>query len=293
MKKHFLRLASISVAGLWAQGLTNGQSASPATASFEVASVKECKAMDPSPPSSSSPGRLSLGCWQLKLLIQQAYDVFASGKVNPANPTMALTAIEGDPAWVRSARYSIDAKADGPQSAAMMRGPMMQALLEERFRLKIHRETREVPVYVMTVAKGGPKLQPTQESSCKPLDFGEALNMKPNGEQWCAVPKMSRRGTITVFDIHGVTLDAFAKLLHPDGRPVIDRTGLTGAYDIHLELEESPPNPSAPGGGAASDPSPHAADIAATREQLGLRLDPGKGPSEFLVIDHIEKPSEN
>jgi uncharacterized protein (TIGR03435 family) len=284
--KHLVGVAAISVAGLWAQ-------APAAKTGFEVASVKECKGMDPSPPSSSSPGRLSLGCWQLKLLIQQAYDVFESGKVNPLNPAMALTPMEGDPAWIRSARYSIDAKADSPQTAATMRGPMMQALLEERFHLKIHRETREVPVYIMTVAKGGPKMQPAKEGSCQPLDFSEGPNMKPGNEQWCAAPKMSKKGATTVFDIHGATFDLFAKMLHPDGRAVIDRTGLTGKYDIHLELDASTANSSAPGGGAASDPSPHAPDIAATRDQLGLRLDPGKGPIEYLVIDHIERLSDN
>ena len=75
-------------------------------------------------------------------VILQAYEVFASGKLDPRN-VMPSTPIEGDPAWVRSARYTIDAKADGPQTAAMMRGPMMQT----------HREIREVPVYVMPSQK--------------------------------------------------------------------------------------------------------------------------------------------
>jgi uncharacterized protein (TIGR03435 family) len=231
------------------------------------------------------------------VLILQAYEVFASGKVDPLNPSMPLTPIEGDPAWISSARYSIDAKSDGPQSGAMMRGPMMQALLEERFQLKTHREIREVPVYLMTVAKGGPKFQPTREGSCKPFDFSEALNYttlntKPDGEQ-CAIPKVVRTGPIMVIDFRGVTLDVFAKDLHPDGRPVVNRTGLTGAFDIHLELETAAPNSSGSGGGAASDPSPHASDIVAIRKQLGLQLVSTKGPIEFLVIDHIERPSQN
>jgi uncharacterized protein (TIGR03435 family) len=297
MKKHLLRVATLSVAGLWSQELASGQAASPAKPKFEVASVKECKGTDPSPPSVSSPSTLSLGCWNLKVVILQAYEVFASGKVDPLNPVMPLTPMEGDPTWIRSARYSIDAKSGGPQSGAMMRGPMMQALLEERFHLKTHREVREVPVYLMTVDKGGPKFRPTKEDSCKPFDFSEALNFttlntKPEGEQ-CAVPKVLRKGPVTVIDFRGVTLDVFAKDLHPDGRPVIDRTGLMGAFDIHLELETVAPDSSGPAGGAASDPLPHASDVTAIREQLGLRLVPAKGLVEFLVIDHVEKPSEN
>ena len=228
------------------------------------------------------------------MLILQAYAVFASGKADPLNPVMPTMPMEGDPAWTGSARYSIDAKADGPQSAAMMRGSMMQALLEERFHLKTHHEVREVPVYLMTVAKGGLKLHATAEGSCHPYDSSElsAERRKPEGEQ-CAVPMVQRKGTVMVFDIHGMTLDVFAKILHPGGRPVIDRTGLTGAYDIHLELENEGSNSPGAGAGAASDPSPQSSDVAAIREQLGLRLDAAKGPVEFLVIDHIERPSVN
>jgi uncharacterized protein (TIGR03435 family) len=173
---------------------------------------------------------------------------------------------------------------------------MMQALLEDRFQLKTHRETREISAYIMTVAKGGPKLHPTEEGSCNhldPTDLTQSLKVMPGGKPWCLTPAIVRKGPLLVFDVRGMTLDVFSKLLHPDGRPVIDRTGLTGAFDIHLEWEPDAPNSSTPDAGAASDPSPHASAIMATREQLGLRLDPGKGPREFLVIDHIERPSEN
>jgi uncharacterized protein (TIGR03435 family) len=174
----------------------------------------------------------------------------------------------------------------------MMRGPMMQALLEERFHMQTHRETREVPVYVMTVAKGGPQFRPTKEGSCQPYDTSGDLNVYLDAMP-CAEPRVSRKGPITVTDFRGVNLDAFAKDLHPGGRHVIDRTGLAGAFDIHLELEADAPDSSGPGSGAASDPSPDSAFIVAMREQLGLRLDPGRGPCEFLVIDHIERPSGN
>ena len=96
-----------------------------------------------------------------------------------------------------------------------------------------------------------------------------------------------------VYDVHGMTLDVFSRFLHPDGRPVIDRTGLTGEFDIHFEWEPDAPNSASPDGGVASDPSPHATAVEATRRQLGLQLTPHRGTREFLVIDHIERPSGN
>lgn len=282
-------------AALRAQELAPGQSASPVRPKFEVASVKECKATDTAPPSNPSPGRLSLACWPLWRLIADAYETFAAGRVDPLNPLVPLP-LEGAPAWINSARYSIDAKTESPQSGAMMRGPMMQALLEERFQLKTHRETREISAYIMTVAKGGAKLHRTEEGSCNhvdPTDLTQSLKVMPGGKPWCLTPTTVRNGPLVVFDVRGMTLDVFSKLLHPDGRPVVDRTGLTGAFDIHLEWEPDASNSSTPDAGVASDPSPHSSAVIATREQLGLRLDPGKGPREFLVIDHIEKPSEN
>lgn len=262
---------------------------------FEVASIKECTNADRPPPSTSSPGRLGLSCWPLSRLIAEAYETFATGKVDPLK-FLFPRPLEGGPAWVNSARYSIDAKAEGPQSGAMMRGPMMQTLLEDRFQLKIRREIREVPVYIMTGAKGGPKLHRTVEGSCNPVDptdLTQSLKILPGGKPWCLVPTNGSKGPLMVFDVHGMTLDTFSNLLRPDGRPVINRTGLSGAYDIHLEWESNAPTASAPDGVAASDPSPHASIIVAMREQLGLQLDPGKGTREFLMIDRIEKPSRN
>jgi uncharacterized protein (TIGR03435 family) len=228
------------------------------------------------------------------MLIQQAYDVFGSGKADILNPGTPSFIMEGLPGWVNSARYSIDAKTDSPQNAAMMRGPMMQALLEERFDLKVHREKREVPAYLLTVAKGRLKLHETPEGTCVPFDFSEALNMKPTDQTtFCAVPTIIRRGPLTIVDAHGITLGAFSKMLHPDGRPVIDQTGLNGMFDIHFEWESDVPNPSATAAGVASDPSPNASANVALREQLGLQLTSGRGISEFLIVDHIEKAREN
>jgi uncharacterized protein (TIGR03435 family) len=90
-------------------------------------------------------------------------------------------------------------------------------------------------------------------------------------------------------EAYGITLDIYAKLLHLGSRPVIDRTGLTGAFNIHLELPTD--MPASPDGGASDPPGTSA--ITAMREQLGLQLASGKGPREFLVIDRVERPSGN
>ena len=261
---------------------------------FAVSSVKECTSKeDLAHGSMTSPGTLSLACSNLQMLIQLAYDVFASGKSDTSNAGIPTMKMEGLPNWANSTLYSINARTDSPQSAAMMRGPMMQALLEERFDLKVHREKRDGPAYLMTLVQGPLKLRETREGTCVPFDFSEALNTSPTDLPLCGVPNINRRGPATVVDVRGITLGMWSKSLHPDGLPVIDQTGLEGTYDIHLEWGSDAPAPPPADTGAASDPSPHSTTIVAMREQLGLKLTRGRGTTEFLIIDHIEKPREN
>ncbi len=213
MNRHLLVMA-----GVWCFPALHAQP------KFEVVSIKECKANDPAPPSNSSPVRLSLGCWPLWRLIAEAYDTYASGKVDPLK-LLFPRPLEAAPSWINSARYTIDAKAESPQSGAMMRGPMMQALLEDRFRLKIHRETREVSGYLMTVAKGGLKVKPTAEGSCisvDPTDFSQSGKPDPSGKPTTRV-------------VRGI------RYPWNHGLPVIDQTGVTGRFDIHLEWESGTP----------------------------------------------------
>ena len=272
-----------------ATGLAQSQPKPDAPPKFDVASIKLCTGPGSPAPLRPSPGRLHLTCWPVRRLIQEAYDLFADGKVNPLNPVFTLVPVEG-PDWIDSARYLIDAKTEGPQSQAMMRGPMMRTLLEDRFHLKVHRETRQVPVFAMSVAKGGLKLQPTKEGSCEPfnpLDLTQSPNRAPGEKPWCVMSRPIRNGSHFVFDARGMSLDMFAKLLGGLDRPVIDRTGIAGAFDIHVEF--------APGAdaGEPEDPASGVSITTALRQQLGLRLDPAIGPREFLVIDSMQRPSEN
>ena len=140
---------------------------------FEVAAVRECVGAQPRGVAIHvSPGRLSIPCFPLLRLIQDAYQTFGGGTANfMYQPPVGDERIQGFPDEMLSVRYSIEAKAESPQSVGIMRGPMMQRLLEDRFHLKIHREIREAPVYIMTVAKGGPKLRATTEDSCNRTDL--------------------------------------------------------------------------------------------------------------------------
>lgn len=227
-------------------------------------------------------------------LIQEAYDRFAAGKVNPLNPGPSSIEIEGAPGWVGSDSYSIEARAATPETIPMMRGPMMRALLERRFYLKIHRESREVPAYLMTVAEGGPKLKRTEEGSCEPVTADDFIGRRAAAKRdipWCADGRPSRKDGMLVYDVHGMTLEYFCSFIRLD-RPVFDRTGLSGMFDIHLRWVGDPPPGDQTDGVAPAEP-PGASLVAAIRAQLGLQIRLGKAEREFLVIDHIQRPSEN
>jgi uncharacterized protein (TIGR03435 family) len=258
------------------------------TPKFEVATIRLCDSDGGgrSGGERSSPGRLALKCQTLgdadrsfPGLIAQAYGLFANGH---RNPPWAMPPIEGGPAWLKTDRYEIVAKAEGDASPDMMNGPMLQALLEDRFKLKVHRETREIPVYNLTLAKAAPKLRPFQEGSCTHCGAGGTMKG----------PNLVLRG-------QGVSLDEIAKSLGTGlDRPVIDKTGLAGKFDFELEFARDQamgpafrdPNQVI---AAAADPSAGPSIFAAIQEQLGLRLEPAKGPGEFLIIDSVERPSEN
>ena len=261
---------------------------------FEVVSIKSCEAYrattlysaaNPTGVSST----LRSECTSVQRLVQQAYGLFANGHMNP----LSSVTINGGPGWARSDLYEIDAKTEAPQGVATMNGPVLQAILEDRFKLRVHRESREVPVYDLTLAKGGPKLQPFQ-GNCIPWDYDH-----PNpGPDQCAKSGLTNNGA----DLNGFTIADlrvfFAVTLD---RPVIDQTGLAGRFNFHFHLEPAealgffrqahgmPPlsDPAAP----ATDPSLISA-IKTAVEKLGLNLQPSNGPGEFLVIDSVERPSE-
>lgn len=288
---------------------------------FEVASIKPCKDQNIAGGRGegqgaggirSSPGRLVLECQTVASMIQSAYREFANGKPRPIDVTTGLPEgglisprqreqrIKTNLAWIKSDRYTVDAKVEGAQTMEMMRGPMLRALLEDRFKLKIHRETRDIPVYALTLGNGGPRLQLAKEGSCISVK-GVLTNRAPPepGMMLCAVMSRSKNGAINWYGATMANLCRDLSLLLD--RDVIDKTGIVGVFDIHLELSPADyanfPDPSF---GVLSDPAsparatdPVGSSIFAAVTTLGLKLKSAKGPSELLVVDHVEKPSEN
>jgi len=227
------------------------------TPAYEVATIKP-------------PGPNDFGL-PLRVYIQHAFGI-------PANSTGWVFG----PDWINSATYVIHGKPPDAIREAMQtmtsaeRGKeerlMQQALLADRFKLKAHFETRQMPVYELRVAKGGPKLKEDPDT----------------GKGMAAVGASRIRGT-------DLPLHQLLGLLEsvPDigGRVIIDKTELTGTYDFNLKWT---PLDSGPPGGAASSPDAESVSLfSAIEEQLGLKLIPAKGPGQVLVIDHIEHPSEN
>jgi uncharacterized protein (TIGR03435 family) len=254
----------------------------------------------------ASPGWLEMECRTVMSLIRMSYDNFANGKWEPRN-----IPIEGGPAWIKSDLYTIEAKTEVPPNEEMMRGPMMQAILEERFRLKIRREIKEVPVYDLTVAKGGPKLQPFKEGSCTPfpsspfppVSLTELNAQYVRGVRYCRYQINGIAGRSATVDVQSISLDQFAAIFRDMDRPVINKTGIAGLFDFRLVYTPDESTPRLLGliddadaqlpANAPSDPATSPSIFTALEQQLGLKLEPAKGPSEYLVIDSVERPSEN
>ena len=195
--------------------------------------------------------------------------------------------IYGGPGWINSERYAIDAKAEDPQTQEMMRGPMMRTLLEDRFKLRVRRETRQGPVYELTVAKGGPKLEPVENGSCTPIEDFDFRKLAPGQKPpLLCNGAMVQSGKLAFL---AMSVADFCQNLawNAFDRPVIDKTGLSGKFNFRLEFA---PDEVAPG--APTDPAGPSIS-SALQQQLGMKLERATGPVESLVIDHVERPSEN
>jgi bla regulator protein blaR1 len=206
--------------------------------------------------------------------------------------------IDGVPEWTRNTRVDIEAVADGAPTPSQI-SAMLQALLADRFQLVVHREARQQPIYAFVVARVGqlgPQLQPhTDNAGC--VDPASAPNVAsaidPN-RPLPPAPCGAFRGNAAIGRMAGqdVSLDTFGRALSGQlGRMVVDRTGLTGKYDLLLEWTPQQQlvgiQPAAVG--TADRPS----IFTAVQEQLGLKLDPQMGPVNMLVVDLVELPTEN
>lgn len=187
----------------------------------------------------------------------------------------------GVPGWADSDRYDIQAK--GPVTAGQKEIMLMlQSLLSERFAMKAHFETRDMPAYILTVAKGGPKMQFLSAEDCVPRDTtkpdaGNVPNvcgssLRPRTGGWIANHISMRQAAALLSNVlHG---------------PVVDQTGIKGTFDVHMQWSDD----LAPANSEGDAPPSFS---TALRETLGLEVKAGRGPAKVLVIDHIERPSGN
>ena len=246
---------------------------------FQVASVKANTENPPNRMQRPLPGgRWSARNVNLQMMILTAYGI-------------QKYQLSGGPPWMEADGYDIEAKAEGEANNAQML-LMLQSLLADRFKLAVHRESKDLPVYYLAGAKGAFNPPPPQEGGCEPMTSGAPLRA---GAMPCGFPRIGMSGFLDAFKIS--TSQLVGTLATVAGRPVIDQTGFTGTFDVHLKFTPDQATQGLPGGavGAAPpDPDPTRPDLAtALREQLGLKLTSGRGPVEVLVIDHVERPSAN
>jgi uncharacterized protein (TIGR03435 family) len=216
--------------------------------------------------------------WSVKDMIQYSYD-------------LKETQVLGLPKWIDSERYDVEATVEDSEIAkeqnmtdeqrtSLMR-LRVQDLLANRFGLRVHHSVKNLPVLALVVAKGGPRFSEAKELSHPAADTdGPSVRMSANGNQW-------------VLDFRNASLHYLILALsgQPEitGRVLVDKTGLTGGYTFKLQWQQQ----DLTGAGLAGSELPGATLYTALREQLGLKLDSQNGPVDVLVIDHIERPSEN
>lgn len=210
--------------------------------------------------------------------------------------------IEADPNWLTDELYDVIAKVgqadlagwQKPEIRQTMLRAMLQALLAERCKVVAHYGSKEAPVYDLVVTKGGPRFKPAQT-----VDVAELRRQHPEGGIMRGSGTMALRGTDRT-QFYAISMAILANTILPSvaDRPVVDKTGLAGFYDLAIPSSalRRPPPPSPPTASQPLDapvPPLEEDSIFAALESLGLRLQPAKGQVSTLVIDHIERPSEN
>jgi uncharacterized protein (TIGR03435 family) len=230
-------------------------------------------------------------------------DGFSATKISLKELLSMTSGIEEDlvsglPSWASSARYDIDAKVAGPDVEALkklsreQRSSMIQSALADRFKLKVHTEIRQLPVFALVVQKSSPRLK-----EATPGD-AYANGIKAPGGVSRAGMMMMKPGE---FIGQGIPISTLAGALSQHlQRTVIDKTGLTGKYDIALEwTADNGADPMIQGTDGSQQRAETATDVSglsiftAIQEQLGLKLQSTKGPVETLIVDHVEMPTEN
>ena len=277
-----------AVVGLMAHGVS-AQDASKAPA-FDVATIKPAEAGKPVIMTGiiNTPNGIDAEYVTLPFLIRFAYGWMKF----PLDDQVI-----GAPDWAKSQQYNILAKMSDEDAAAYQKlSPeeqrkrtelMLQALLAERFKLKIHTGTKQAPDYELVVARNGLKLKPVADDDPGTIKDRNGQTMKGSMVQFLGEGKLI---------VQQYTMEQFANFLTQQrgepGRWVVDKTGLTGKYSFTLNW--LPNRSMVPGAGSAAAPGDDARSLfTILQEDLGLRLQPSTGTTETLILDHIERPTEN
>jgi uncharacterized protein (TIGR03435 family) len=246
---------------------------------FDAVSIKPNKSGDVRGGTHPSPGgRFTATNVTTKTLIEWAYQI-------------RDFQLSGEPGWVDTEKFDVAAKADGNPRYDFLQPTletMFQTVLADRFKLAVHRVTKELPVYSLVVAKSGPTIRPVDEGNRPEV---------PTAQNPCRFLRPMQFGQLTA---EKAPLSALAFMLITfTGRTVLDKTDLKGSYSYTLDWTKYlQPEPSTAGADRSVpivfDPASIEPAIAsALEEELGLKLEAGKGPVEMIAVDHVERPSEN
>jgi uncharacterized protein (TIGR03435 family) len=286
MQRHTTRtVAGVLVAMITAVGLhvTAQEPAAQSAKAFDVVSVRRNTSGTTRSNIDRSPTGMTIVNQTLRPIVQLAYGI--------SQPVR----IVGLPEWANTDRFDVTARGNIGNLADFR--VMMQAMLVDRFKLAAHTEQRNLPIFTLVMARSDGRPGPSlKTSSCPPVGLGAITGRgaaPPPAPAADAPPTPpcglvgSGPGEITVAGINMETFVGFLSITQ--GRPIVDNTNLTGAYDIHIQFAPDP----LPG----RDPEPATEGrpslLTALQEQLGLKLQPGTQPQEVLVIDRVERPDEN
>jgi bla regulator protein blaR1 len=268
------------------------------TQSFQVASIRPNKSMEGREGvriGLQPGGRFTAVGLQLRELIRVAY----------GDQTLLRNQVIGGPDWLASDRFDIVAKAEsdfGPPASEG--GPpkellgMVRRLLEDRCQLKVHLETRELPIYNLVVARSdrqlGPKIRRSAGDCIRP-DSSGAPPTASDPDRFCGSMRNNFNGVLSATAVTMQSWVGFLGNLPLVSRVVRDRTGLAGEFDLQMEFVPAFLQNPNPDGSAVPNPAADSGPnlFTALQEQLGLKLESTKGPVDVLVIDHVERPTED
>ena len=270
---------------------------SPAGPAFEVTSVKPSNPDEPGPRGMPVGGRYFASNVTLRELVLRAYNLFDA-------------MLDGGPDWQTSRRFDIQAKAADPVAGMTDMLPMLKTLLADRFKLKVHTERREMPIYALVVARDDGQLganitpstadcsnaeQELAKTTAKAGPGAVAKLLQSGQGLLCAIMPVPARAAGMTMRANGVSMADLAGFLTPfTGRIVQERTGLSGLYDWAMTFGRGGAQPAAQQPGSTLPPTtPPPSVMIALQEQLGLKLESTRGPVEILVIDSATLPERD